>query len=179
MVKEGLFERFPMERVFGMHNWPGAPEGTFFWREGPIMAAVANLEATITGKGAHGAMPHNGIDPIVVAAAIVQALQSIVARNLEPVDAGVITIAHIQGIQWANMAKVAQMDLQMQEVMQQLQGGGGGPAGPGGPASGGARRRESTEPSRAAQGQGLVNQAGGGGRRPTGASVGDRQRMRR
>ena len=97
MVKEGLFERFPMERVFGLHNWPGLPAGTFAWREGPVMAAVANLEVTIAGKGAHGAMPHHGNDPIVVAAAIVQALQSIVARNVEPVDAGVITIGHING----------------------------------------------------------------------------------
>jgi hippurate hydrolase len=97
MVKEGLFDRFPMERVFGLHNWPGLPAGTFAWREGPVMAAVANLEVTITGKGAHGAMPHNGNDPIVIAAAIVQALQSIVARNVEPVDAGVITIGHING----------------------------------------------------------------------------------
>ncbi len=97
MVKEGLFERFPMERVFGLHNWPGMPAGTFLWREGPVMAAVANLEVTITGKGAHGAMPDNGIDPIVVAAAIVQGLQSIVARNVEPVEAGVITIGHING----------------------------------------------------------------------------------
>ncbi len=97
MVREGLFERFPMERVFGLHNWPGAPAGTFFWRDGPIMAAVANLEVTITGRGAHGAMPHLGNDPIVVAAAIVQALQSIVARNVEPAEAGVITIGHISG----------------------------------------------------------------------------------
>ncbi|MBP0463377.1 amidohydrolase [Roseomonas sp. PWR1] len=97
MVKEGLFERFPMQRVFGLHNWPGMPAGTFLWREGPVMAAVANLEVTITGKGAHGAMPDNGNDPIVVAAAIVQALQSIVARNVEPVEAGVITIGHING----------------------------------------------------------------------------------
>ena len=97
MVKEGLFERFPMERVFGLHNWPGLPAGTFAWREGPVMAAVANLEVTITGKGAHGAMPHNGTDPIVVAAAIVQALQSIVARNVEPVEGGVITVGHITG----------------------------------------------------------------------------------
>ncbi len=97
MVKEGLFERFPMERVFGLHNWPSMPAGTFAWREGPVMAAVANLEVTITGKGAHGAMPHNGNDPVVIASAIVQALQSIVARNVEPVDAGVITIGHISG----------------------------------------------------------------------------------
>jgi hippurate hydrolase len=97
MVQEGLFGRFPMERVFGMHNWPGAPEGTFLWRDGPVMAATANLRATITGKGAHGAMPNQGNDPIVIASQIVTALQSIVARNVDPVESGVITIGHIQG----------------------------------------------------------------------------------
>ena len=97
MVKEGLFARFPMHRVFGMHNWPGAPAGHFLWRVGPVMAAVANIEIRVIGKGAHGAMPNNGNDPIVIAAQIVTALQSIVARNLEPVEAGVVTIAHIAG----------------------------------------------------------------------------------
>ena len=63
MVKEGLFERCPMEMVFGMHNWPQMPAGTFAWRNGPVMAAVANIEITITGKGTHGAQPHLGIDP--------------------------------------------------------------------------------------------------------------------
>ena len=97
MVKEGLFDRFPMDRIFGMHNWPGAPAGTFLHAPGPVMAAVANLEATITGRGAHGAMPHNGIDPILIASHIVTALQSVVARNVNPLEAGVITIAHIEG----------------------------------------------------------------------------------
>ncbi|WP_431284106.1 M20 aminoacylase family protein [Humitalea sp. 24SJ18S-53] len=97
MVKEGLFERFPVDRVFGMHNWPQAPENTFAWKVGPVMAAVANIEITIRGKGAHGAMPHQGIDPVVIAAQIVTALQSVVARTVEPVEAGVITIGHIQG----------------------------------------------------------------------------------
>ena len=96
MVHEGLFERFPMQQVFGMHNWPSMPEGTFQWRDGPVMAAVANITIDVTGKGAHGAMPHNGVDTIVVAAAIVQALQSIVARNVEPVEAGVVTIGAFQ-----------------------------------------------------------------------------------
>ncbi|BFL64678.1 Metal-dependent amidase/aminoacylase/carboxypeptidase [Roseomonas mucosa] len=97
MVKEGLFERFPMKRVFGIHNWPSLPAGQFAWKVGPVMAAVANITITVTGKGAHGAMPHNGNDPIVIAAQIVSALQSIVARNVEPVEAGVVTIAHITG----------------------------------------------------------------------------------
>jgi hippurate hydrolase len=97
MIKDGLFERFPAERVFGIHNWPGAPEGHFLWRVGPVMAAVANIDITITGKGAHGAMPHQGNDPVVIAAQLVTALQTIVSRNVEPVEAGVVTIGHIQG----------------------------------------------------------------------------------
>ena len=97
MVKEGLFERCPMQQVFGMHNWPTVPAGTFTWREGPVMAAVANIEITITGKGAHGAHPDHGIDPIVVAAQIVSAFQSIVARSIDPTESGVVTIGHIAG----------------------------------------------------------------------------------
>ncbi len=97
MVKEGLFERCPMEMVFGMHNWPQMPAGSFAWRNGPVMAAVANIEITITGKGTHGAQPHFGTDPIVVASHIVTAFQSIVARTIEPVEGGVVTIGHING----------------------------------------------------------------------------------
>jgi amidohydrolase len=97
MVKEGLFERCPMEMVFGLHNWPQLPAGTFAWRHGPIMAAVANIEITVTGKGTHGAQPHYGIDPIVIASQIVTALQSIVARTVDPIEGGVVTIGHING----------------------------------------------------------------------------------
>jgi amidohydrolase len=97
MVKEGLFERCPADMVFGMHNWPMVPAGTFLWRAGPIMAAVGNIEITITGKGTHGAQPHFGIDPIVIASHIVTALQSIVSRTIEPAEGGVISIGHISG----------------------------------------------------------------------------------
>jgi hippurate hydrolase len=97
MVEEGLFERFPMKQVFGMHNWPLAPAGTFQWRDGPVMAAVSNIEIEITGKGSHGAQPHLGTDPIVTASAMVQAFQSIVSRTIHPVLGGVITIGSIQG----------------------------------------------------------------------------------
>ncbi len=97
MVDEGLFERFPMQQVFGMHNFPQMPEGTFQWRHGPIMAACATIDITVTGRGTHAAMPHTGVDPIVVSAQIISALQSIVARNVEPADAGVVTIGHISG----------------------------------------------------------------------------------
>jgi amidohydrolase len=97
MVKEGLFERFPMDMVFGMHNWPLLPEGTFTWRSGPIMAACSNFEITITGRGGHAAHPEQTLDPIVVAAQIVTAAQTIVARSIEPADTGVISFGHITG----------------------------------------------------------------------------------
>ncbi len=97
MVDEGLFERFPMRQVYGLHNWPSFPAGEFHWRNGPVMAAVANITIDIAGRGAHGAQPHFGVDPVVVSAAIVQALQSIVARNVDPMEQGVVTIGSIQG----------------------------------------------------------------------------------
>ena len=97
MVKDGLFERCPMDRVFGMHNWPSEPTGTFNWRVGPTMAASAELTIAVRGVGAHGAQPHNGIDPIVVSGAIVSALQSVVARNVRPTETAVLTIGEIRG----------------------------------------------------------------------------------
>ncbi len=97
MVQEGLFERFPMQQVFGLHNWPTLPLGHFHWRNGPIMAAVGTVEITVTGKGAHGARPESGIDPIVVAAQIVTALQTVVSRSLNPIDSGIVTIGGIHG----------------------------------------------------------------------------------
>ncbi len=97
MVKEGLFNRCPMEMVFGMHNWPILPEGVFQCGVGPVMAAVANIGITVRGKGAHGAQPHHGVDPIVIAAHIVTALQTIVSRTIHPVDGGVVTIGAING----------------------------------------------------------------------------------
>lgn len=97
MVEDGLFERCPVERIFGLHNWTAAPEGVFQWRVGPIMAAVANIEIVVTGRGAHGAHPDAGVDPVVVAAAIVSALQTLVSRNLDPTASAVVTIGSIQG----------------------------------------------------------------------------------
>ena len=97
MVKDGLFTRCPMEMIFGLHNWPQSPEGTFLWRSGDVMAAVGWIDITITGKGSHGAFPHQGVDPVVVAATIVTALQTIVSRNMEPIQGGVVSIGHISG----------------------------------------------------------------------------------
>ena len=97
MVKDGLFSRCPMEMVFGLHNWPGSPEGRFLWRSGPIMAAVAFFDITITGRGSHGAFPHQGIDPVVVSAQIINALQTIVSRTIEPIEGGVVSVGSING----------------------------------------------------------------------------------
>ena len=97
MVGEGLFERCPMEMVFGMHNWPQLPAGTFGWRDGPIMAGGATLEITITGRGSHAAFPHLGIDPIIIATQVVGALQTIVTRTINPAECGVISIGQIIG----------------------------------------------------------------------------------
>ena len=97
MVKEGLFERFPMDMVFGMHNWPSHPEGTFHWRAGPIMAATSSFEINVIGRGGHAAHPNDTIDPIAVAAQIVTALQTVVARNVAPTHAAVVSIGQIAG----------------------------------------------------------------------------------
>jgi amidohydrolase len=92
MVEEGLFERFPCEAVFGMHNWPNMPVGQFGAMPGPVMASFDTFEIDVAGRGAHGAMPHLALDPIVAASALVQALQTIVSRTLNPADAAVVTV---------------------------------------------------------------------------------------
>lgn len=92
MIADGLFERFPMRAVFGMHNWPGQPPGQFAVHTGPVMASTDRFEIVIMGQGAHGAMPHLGVDPVAAGAALVQAIQHIVSRNLDPTDAGVVSV---------------------------------------------------------------------------------------
>ena len=92
MVEEGLFDKFPVDAVYGMHNWPGLPAGQFAVRAGPMMAAADTFEITVSGKGAHAAMPYLGVDPIVVATEIVGALQTIVSRNIHAFDAAVISV---------------------------------------------------------------------------------------
>ena len=92
MIADGLFERFPMRAVFGMHNWPGQTAGRFAVHSGPVMASTDRFEIVIMGQGAHGAMPHLGVDPVVAGAALVQAIQGIVSRNLDPTDAGVVSV---------------------------------------------------------------------------------------
>lgn len=95
MIKDGLFEKFPMDAVYGMHNWPGLPVGSFAVSPGPVMASSNEFHITIRGKGGHAALPHTGIDPVPVACQMVQALQTIVTRNKKPVDAAVISVTMI------------------------------------------------------------------------------------
>ncbi len=92
MVEEGLFERFPMERVFGLHNWPGLPAGSFGVTEGPVMAGADRFDITLTGRGGHAAMPHQAVDVVVAGSALVQALQSLVSRDIDPLDAAVVSV---------------------------------------------------------------------------------------
>ena len=97
MMADGLFERFPCDAVFAMHNMPGIEQGRFVLREGAAMASSDYATVTITGAGGHGAMPHRAADPIVAAASIVMALQTIVSRNIDPLQAAVVTVGALHG----------------------------------------------------------------------------------
>jgi amidohydrolase len=97
MIDEGLFQKYPVDAVFGLHNWPGLPLGQFAVMEGPIMAAADFFEITVIGNGGHGAMPHLGTDSIVCSSQIVTALQTIISRNIDPLLSGVITVTKIHG----------------------------------------------------------------------------------
>ncbi|GAB4064265.1 amidohydrolase [Ancylobacter sonchi] len=97
MVEEGLFDRFPCDAVFALHNDPGLPFGTFAFRDGPIMAAVDECRITVHGLGGHGAEPQSTADPIVAGASIVMALQTIVSRNIHPLDPTVVTVGAFHG----------------------------------------------------------------------------------
>ena len=96
MVKEGLFERFPANEVYAVHNWPGLPAGQMAVRAGPVMAATDEVQVTLRGRGGHGAMPHLVIDPVVAAAQVISALQSIASRNVSPLDSVVVSICSMQ-----------------------------------------------------------------------------------
>jgi amidohydrolase len=97
LIDEGLFKRYPVDQVFGMHNVPNLDSGTFFWRNGAIMAADSTFEIVVTGKGAHGGQPHMGVDPILAASAITLNVQSIVSRTVNPNHPAVVSIGMIQG----------------------------------------------------------------------------------
>jgi len=103
MIKDGLFHRFPMEAIFGVHNWPGLEVGQFAIKSGPVFASTNEFKITIHGKAAHAAMPHNGIDPLPVACQMVAAFQTIITRNKRPIDAGVISVTMIRAGEATNV----------------------------------------------------------------------------
>jgi hippurate hydrolase len=92
MVEQGLFDKFPAEEVYGMHNWPGLPAGRFASRVGPVMAATDQFEITIEGRGGHAAQPNKTVDPVVVGSQIVGALQTIASRNADPIKSVVVSV---------------------------------------------------------------------------------------
>jgi hippurate hydrolase len=97
MVKEGLFRQFPMDAVFGLHNWPGIPAGEMAVMPGPVMAGTCSFEIAVGGHGCHAAMPNQGVDTLLVASHLVVALQTVVARNLHPCEAAVVSVTQIHG----------------------------------------------------------------------------------
>jgi len=103
MIKDGLLDRFPMEAIFGVHNWPGMPVGQFAIRNGPCFASSNEFRITIRGKGSHAAMPNLGLDPVPVACQMVQAFQTIITRNKRPIDAGVISVTMIHAGEATNV----------------------------------------------------------------------------
>ena len=96
MVKEGLFERFPASEVYALHNWPGLPPGKIAVGAGPMMAATDEVQITVRGKGGHAALPHLAVDPVVATAHVITALQTVASRNVEPVDAIVVSVCAMQ-----------------------------------------------------------------------------------
>ncbi len=103
MVKDGLFEKCPMEAIFGAHNWPGMKVGQVGTRPGPLMASSNEFKITIRGKGSHAALPHMGVDPMPIACQMVQAFQTIVSRNKRPIDGAVLSVTMIHGGEATNV----------------------------------------------------------------------------
>lgn len=96
MIADGLFERFPFDVIYALHNWPGLPAGRFAVQDGPAMAAADGAIVTIRGRGGHGAAPHEAIDPVPAAASFISALQTIVSREVDPLDTAVVTVGAIR-----------------------------------------------------------------------------------
>ena len=103
MIKDGLFKLFPMEAMFGAHNWPGMAAGQFALKNGPVFASSNEFKITVRGKGGHAALPHAGVDPVPVACQMVQGFQTIITRNKRPIDAGVISVTMIHAGEATNV----------------------------------------------------------------------------
>ena len=96
MMDEGLFSEFPCEEVYALHNWPGLDAGSFAAHRGAVMASADQFDITLRGRGAHAAMPHQGLDPVTAAAALIQTLQTVVSRRTDPLRAGVVSVTRVQ-----------------------------------------------------------------------------------
>lgn len=121
MIADGLFERFPCDAIFGMHNHPGYPAGTMMFRSGPFMAACDTITITLHGKGGHAARPHLAVDPLVAASSLVMALQTVVARNIDPTEAAVVTIGSLHAGHAANVIpQSATMELSVRSFNPQV-----------------------------------------------------------
>ena len=121
MIKDGLFEQFPCERIFGLHNMPGLPVGKLGFYAGNFMASADTVKITITGYGGHGAHPERTVDPIVAGAALVMALQSIVARNVPPGETAVVSVGTFQaGIASNVIPESAVMELSVRAMKPEI-----------------------------------------------------------
>lgn len=103
MIADGLFERFPCDAIFGMHNHPGLPTGTFLFGAGPFMSASDAAKITIRGRGGHAARPHLAVDPVVIAGSLIMALQTVVSRNIDPTRTAIVTIGTVHAGTAANV----------------------------------------------------------------------------
>lgn len=127
MIADGLFERFPFDAIFGLHNHPGAPEGTLLLRSGAMMASCDTATITIKGKGGHASRPHLTIDPVVVACSLVMSLQTIISRNIDPTQTAVITVGTIHAGEAVNVIpesarlslSIRSFDLHIRDLLQE------------------------------------------------------------
>ncbi len=103
MIADGLFERFPCDAIFGLHNHPGLPTGTFLFGAGPFMSASDTAKITIRGRGGHAARPHLAVDPVVIAGSLIMALQTVVSRNIDPTQTAIVTIGTVHAGTAANV----------------------------------------------------------------------------
>ena len=103
MIADGLFERFPCDAIFGMHNHPGVPTGTFLFGSGPFMSASDSAKITIRGRGGHAARPHLSVDPVMIAGSLIMALQTVVSRNIDPTQTAIVTIGTVHAGTAANV----------------------------------------------------------------------------
>jgi hippurate hydrolase len=121
MMEDGLFERFPCDAIFAMHNMPGHPQGQLLFRSGPTMASSDYVTVVLHGNGGHGALPHKATDPIVAAASIIMALQTLVSRNVDPQEAAVVTVGAIHSGQANNVIPAtAQLEISVRALDPQV-----------------------------------------------------------